>query len=78
MEMSEMSERGPPTPLTIALFRFVVVFPTGIAGIGGIRHYNDIRKLEVLSMISQGPRFLQGLEIGGKVVCTVTKTARMG
>ena len=47
-------------------------------GYDGILLYNDTRKLEILSMISQGPRFLKGLEIGGKVVGTVPKIARMG
>ena len=47
-------------------------------GYDGILLYNDTRKLEILSMISQGPRFLKGLEIGGKVVGAVPKIARMG
>ena len=61
----------------IVVLRFAMSPLFGVLA-GGIPLYVNVRKLGVLSMISQGPRFLQGLEIGGTVVCTVSRTARMG
>ena len=77
-----MPGQYPPSAVLIALFitssRYILVIPSAIMGYDGILLYNDTRKLEILSMISQGPRFLKGLEIGGKVVGAVPKIARMG
>lgn len=57
--------------------RFAAVIPSISLGVG-LPLYTDVRKLEVLSIIPQGSKFLQGLEIGGITVCTGSKTARMG
>lgn len=65
------------TGLTVLLFRIVATVLFGLLA-SGISLYIHVRKLEVLSMITHGPRFLQGLEIGGTIVCTVSKTARIG
>ena len=62
-----MSGQGIPA----ALIAFATIYPFFILGFSGFPLYNDVRGLEVLSMISHGPRFLEGLEIAGKVVCIV-------
>ena len=57
--------------------RFASWIPFLILGID-FSLYTDVRNLEVLSTMPQGPKFLQGLKIGGIIVCTGSKTARMG
>lgn len=63
-------------------------FPAGVIRFASLIHflfliiyvvplYIDVRKLEVVSMISHGRRFLQGLEIAGIMVCTVSTTPQI-
>ena len=56
--------------------RFATWIPFLMLG-AGFSFYTDVRNLEVLSTIPQGPKFLQGLKISGIIVCTGSKTARM-
>ena len=56
------------------LICFASLIPFLCLGIYGIPPYTDVRKLEVLTTICQGRRFLQGLEIAGIIVCTFSTT----
>ena len=66
-----IKDEMPVQGLVAALIRFTSVIPFFYLGTDGLSLYNIARQLEVLSTISQGQKFLQGLKIAAVVVYTV-------